>query len=320
MVLMGTSVAILGMVQRFAGVEKIYGVWRPLLRTDSSFFGPYVNPNHFAGYMALIIPIALVVFIRQVERVGRGKRWMAGNYLRRLDSEDSHRALFLLLSLVLMVSGLFLSLSRGGVLAFVGSIIFVVVILSIREGWRWMLVLGLIIGLFVALFLYWLGFAPFQVEVKTFENLFQDPDVQTRIQIWKDAWKTLLDFPLFGTGLGTFAHIYPKYKTILDQATVMYPESDFFQILVENGVLGLGVFVWLFVAFFHNLWVRWTHRDRHEARINPKVMVGLMAAIVAMLIQGIGDFNLHIPANALQCTIVMGLAMVVMVEKTKAEG
>jgi len=315
MVLMGSLLSVIGMVQRFVGAEKIYGLWQPLFRTGQSFFGSYVNPNHFAGYMALTIPIALSLFIRKIERIGWSQAWRLRDYLKPLNEQDLHVALFLLLALVLMVSGLFLSLSRGGIFAFTGSMIFLIAVLSVKGGWRWKLGLGLVIVVFAAIFVFWLGFVPFQAEVKTLAHLLQDGTVQYRLQVWKDGWRMLMDFPLFGTGLGTFAHIYPMYKTLLSQATVIYPESDFFQILVETGLVGSGVFIWFFVAFFHALWIRWRRHGTYVARINPKTMVGLAAAMVAILIHGFGDFNLHIPANALQFAIVMGLAMTVKGEK-----
>ena len=315
MVLMGGLLSIIGMVQRFFGAEKIYGFWKPLAREDLSFFGSYVNPNHFAGYTAMVVPIAVALFLRQTERMDRGKIWGLGRYVRWLRGEEGYVAVFLLSALIIMVSGLFLSLSRGGMFALAGSMIFLIMALSVRGGWRRMLGLGLMTGLFVALFVFWLGFVPFQASVRTFAHPFQDGNVQFRLQVWRDGWRMLTDFPLFGTGLGTFAHIYPKYKTVLAQTTVVYPESDFLQILVETGFVGFGVLVWLFTAFFRTLWMRWKDHDNYVVRINPKVMVGLAAGLVALLIHGFGDFNLHIPANALMFAMVMGLAMTVKGEK-----
>jgi O-antigen ligase len=320
MVLTAASISVIGMVQRFLGAEKIYGLWKPIFREDPSFFGTYVNPNHFAGYIALIIPLAVVLFIRQIERIDWSKSGGWRNYLRPFNEQDFYIALFLSLALVFMVSGLFVSLSRGGILAFAGSMIFLIMVLSFKEGWRWWLGFGLMAGVFALLFAFWLGFVPFEARIKTFSHLFQDATVQYRLQIWKDGWKMLLDFPLFGTGLGTFAHIYPKYKTIFSQATVMHPENDFLQILLETGLVGFGVYVWFFVAFFRALWIRWKGHETNTAHINPKVMVGLTAGIVALLIHGIGDFNLHIPANAFYFAIVMALALSIKGKRIKKKG
>jgi len=180
--------------------------------------------------------------------------------------------------------------------------------------------LGVLAGLFGVLFVFWLGFVPFEARMKTLADLFQDPNVQFRLGIWTDTWRIIKDFPVFGTGLGTFAHIYPGYKTAFNQVTVLYPEGDFLQILVETGFFGFAVLVWLFVAFFKRLWARWKDESRYPARVNPIVMVGLTAAVVAMLAHGLGDFNLHIPANALFFAMIMGLAMTVKREGIGVEG
>lgn len=320
MVLMGSLLSIIGMVQRFFGAEKIYGVWGPLYRGDQSFFGPYVNPNHFAGYVAMVIPIAVALFLRQTERIDVSGPSGLRKWVRWLKEPDGYVALFLLLGLTVMVSALFISLSRGGIFAFAGSMIFLITTLSLRGGWRWILAHGFLGALFAGLFAFWLGFVPFETSMKTFARLFQDSNVQFRLQVWSDAWRMLRDFPLFGTGLGTFAHIYPKYKTVLSQTTVMYPENDFLQILVETGFVGFGVVIWFSVRFVKAFLIRWRSYDSYVARINPKVMVGLAAAMVAILIHGFGDFNLHIPANALFFAMIMGLAMTVKREGIGVEG
>jgi O-antigen ligase len=318
MIATGSLISAIGMVQRYLGVGKIYGFWTPFFRTDGSFFGPYVNPNHFAGYMALMIPLVVSLLVREIQKAGYRRAGGLRDHLRRTREADIHVALFLLLALVLMVSGLFVSLSRGGIFASVGSMIFLILILSAHGSWYWKLLLAVVGGIFVALFVFWLGFVPFEARIKSVAHLFQDPTVQFRLQIWKDSWHMLMDFPLFGTGLGTFAHIYPRYKTVFTQATVLYPESDFLEILVETGIVGFGVLVWFFVSFFRNVWIRWKDHDTYSRCINPKVMVGLAAALVAMLVHGIGDFNLHIPANALQFAMIMGLAMTVTEDKRSA--
>jgi O-antigen ligase len=315
LVMTGFSVSVIALIQRSFEVEKIYGLWEPLLKTDRSFFGPFVNPNHFAGYMVLIIPVAVTLLMRQIERLRPGNREKLSVYFRHVHKRGIHGVLFLFVVLYAMASGLFLSLSMGGILAFTGSMVFLVTVLFLGGGWRRKLALGFLVGLFIALFVFWLGFSPFRSEIAGFTRLFQDDAGNLRLVIWRDSLKMVKDFPLFGTGLGTFAHIYPKYKTFLSDVTVMYPESDFLQVLVETGFLGFGLIAWFFIAFFRALWIRWRWHAGYVAHINPRVMAGLAAGIVALLIHGMADFNLHIPGNALQFAIVMGLAMTVTRER-----
>jgi O-antigen ligase len=223
------------------------------------------------------------------------------------------------MAMVFMISALFVSLSRGGIVAFAGSMVFLISALSFKGRWPRKMGLIITVGLFVSLFVFWLGFIPFRAEMETLSRLLQDKSMHFRLDVWRDGSKMFADFPLFGTGFGTFAHLYPAYKTIVSQTTVMYPENDFFQFLIETGVAGAGLLTWLFVAFFRILWIRWKDHKDTLYRINPKVMIGLVAALVAVIIHGCGDFNLHIPATALHFALVMALAMTAKPPKNEAE-
>ena len=319
LVILGSGIALMGMVQRFLGIDRIYGFWEPLFRKDGSFFGPFVNPNHFAGYLALVIPISVTLLIRQIERIGWRPTWGRRDYLELVSDRDILVAVLLVLAMAVMVSGIFVSLSRGGIFALAGSMIFLMAILSFKGPWPRKLGLIIMAGLFVSLFVFWLGFLPFRTQMGTLGHLLQDKSMQFRLDVWRDGWRMFTDFPLFGTGLGTFAHLYPKYKTVLTQATVMFPENDFLHLVIETGLVGSGLLVWFFVAFFRSLWVRWKEGDKWLDRINPKVMVGLVAALVAVMIHGFGDFNLHIPATALHFALVMALAMTVKARNDQGE-
>ena len=66
-VLGGIIVALLGIVQKFAEAPKIYWFWKPLFKDDTSFCGPFVNPNHFGGYMEMVIPLSIGPIVFDVE-------------------------------------------------------------------------------------------------------------------------------------------------------------------------------------------------------------------------------------------------------------
>ena len=59
--------------------RKIYGLWRP--RWDWAVFGPYVNRNHFAGYLVMAAPLAIGFALEAISRLraawGRRRRgWL----------------------------------------------------------------------------------------------------------------------------------------------------------------------------------------------------------------------------------------------------
>jgi hypothetical protein len=58
-------------------------------------------------------------------------------------------------------------------------------------------------------------------------------------RVWQDAWPIVRDFPVLGTGFGTFASVYPFYKTHDEAATTAM--SSLVQWCVESGFVGLGL-------------------------------------------------------------------------------
>jgi len=64
----------------------------------------------------------------------------------------------------------------------------------------------------------------------------------------KDSLRILKDFPILGTGNGTYQYIYAKYRTIYFFSK--FPHSIFFQTLDELGILGGAAFIYMMVLLF----------------------------------------------------------------------
>ncbi len=62
-----------------------------------------------------------------------------------------------------------------------------------------------------------------------------------RAKIVRDTLRMVCDYPLTGTGLGTYAYVYPFYAMeSIGEATAVHPESDWVMAAAESGVLFLG--------------------------------------------------------------------------------
>lgn len=246
------------------------------------FVYPFINKNHFAGYMEMTSFLAI-------------------GYL--LTDLDKQKKIIFSFMAVVMILGLFLSLSRAGLLCFLFSLGLMFYLLRLRKAIRkksW-LILGIII--FTLLFMLLAGIEPFLERVST---LFQKEavNVEGRWLIWKDTLKIIRDFPAFGTGLGTFRNIYPMYKTIIAQVAIPQAHSDFLQLISEMGFLGLGLVVWFFYLFFKDIFTAWLSRHHHFTK---GIVLGGLCAVISILLHSFFDFNLQIPANALLFTIIMTL-------------
>src|SRR5919107_4730434 len=90
----GAAIAVFALVQKFTGDGKIY--WVKSLQYNFAYFGPYVNKNHYAGLMEMLFPLPLFL---------------------ALGVKDLEKRVLLGFTSVLMVASIFLSNSRGGMLA-----------------------------------------------------------------------------------------------------------------------------------------------------------------------------------------------------------
>jgi O-antigen ligase len=114
------------------------------------------------------------------------------------------------------------------------------------------------------------------------------------------------DFPLTGTGLGTYLYAYPMYETRFSGEMLEHAHNDYLELLAEGGVIAGGLII--VVAFGALAWLfsRWTRRNDHLVR---GVGLGCLAGIAAILIHSLTDFNLHITANAVLFVTLYALAM-----------
>lgn len=305
----GILVALLGIAQKIGQAPKIYWFWEPIFKKDASFFGPFVNPNHFAGYMEMVIPLSMGLFMAKWKYLLKGQRSIRESLIK-VSSEEGSQLILLSFFIVLMAGTLFLSSSRGGVISFLGSMIFLLLVVIKRERGKRNLLILCFLSISIISFLLWMGIRPLVEEFSSIQDLSKDYDIQYRFQNWNDAGGIFCDFPLFGVGLETFSTIFPKYKTIDLQYYYLYLENDYIQFLCEMGIVGFGFFLWFTLGFFRELG---SGHSKHEAKeirsIQYISLYGCLTGVVAIMIHSFWDFNTHIPSNALLLSIVMGLAI-----------
>ena len=59
-----------------------------------------------------------------------------------------------------------------------------------------------------------------------------------RLTVWRDTVRIAADFPLFGTGYGTFAEIYPMYRSPEVRKFYRHAHNDGLQAIAEGGIAG----------------------------------------------------------------------------------
>ena len=252
-IFIGFCIALFAIVQRFGAPGKIYWVMQ---MGDGGSFGTYVNYDHYAGFMELCAPLAIAAFLGSIAQSSFFRQENLRKKILWFSSSEANKTLLYLFLSVVMAGSLFLSKSRGGIMSFILSmlILFWVVIAKTRKKPKNRLIISIIVTiLLIAAMITWLGPEPI---LKRFHLLFNkgffkmEGPIGIRISFYKDTLNIISDFPVLGTGFGTFSNAFPPYRSfIYYNKFLRYTHNDYLQLLSEMGLFG-GIFIMLFLAFF----------------------------------------------------------------------
>ena len=315
----GRLVALVVCVGAF---EALYGLF---LYTNSRFdilgfarrgssigaWGTYVNKNHFAGYLGMAFFLCLGVVLDRMSPLGH----RAGRVLDRLFRRRSSPILVLLvICLVLMAIGIFFANSRAGAVAFVACICMMLLIL-IKTGRKEQAATMAVIAVLTAIVLAFFGFEHLLVRLQESGQSFREG----RLAIWLNTLHIAREFPLFGSGTGTFRAMFQQYMPEGFVTVTWQAHNDYLELFSETGAAGtllalgaLGLFTWTIIRKFTNA---------NTGRLRAREMGAAVAALY-MLLLSLMDFNLQIPANAYLFTFMAAIAILPLKEtlSVKATG
>ena len=299
----GICVALTGIFQFGSPHRKL--LWFREMQYGYLSFGPYVNRNHFAGLMEMLIPVGIGMCISLLPpvRTSYGHRALISEFLTHT---HSNRLILYFAGVIIMITGLFLSFSRGGIVGFSLAMVFFGIMLLLRSSTRkkgWVIVISFFI---VLLSVSWFGWTPI---VKRFVEISHaDTSAVNRVHNWKDSSEIIRSYPFFGTGLGTYEHVYPRFKTIPSRDKWEHAHNDYIEGAVELGIPGLFLAMYITVRFYAMMFRVLRRRSSAYFRL---LGIGGMAGITGILIHSLVDFNLHIGANALFFSFLFGFTLAV---------
>lgn len=270
----GFALALFAVVQNLSSPTKLY--WFRTPRFGGWIYGPYVNHNHYAGLMEMLIPVPLVFAF---SRFGtQRERWIAASVA------------------AFMAATVFLSGSRGGMIAFAVEIV-IFLVFVFRERQKQNIAILLSVFLLISLVMIaWTGGHEVKARIATFAaDRHSDLGTDIRLQIDRDILHMFMQRPALGWGQGTFAEVYPRFRSFFTDSVVNAAHNDFLQVLVETGILGFGIMAWFLVITLRNAARK---SSKWASNLNGAVSVAALLGITGMLIHSLVDFNMQIPANA----------------------
>jgi len=128
---------------------------------------------------------------------------------------------------------------------------------------------------------------------------------------------TIKDFPLVGTGLGSFSSVYPAYAKTRTYALLGHAHNDYFEYMSELGFVGILFLFGGVIFIISKTMLTWY--KRRDAEVKGLVLGG-MISIFIIGIHSFTDFNLHIPANKLLFTVILTLTYVTAYNRPRRRG
>jgi O-antigen ligase len=300
----GLAIAVFALVQHFTWNGNLY--WVKPITVSTSPFGPFVNHNHFAGYMELLIPIPIALIITGAVR-------------------GETRLLYGFAAAAMGVA-LAASLSRGGMLSLAAALVFLTVMSGRlaksdpaegrsqhsgsaagiglmgalqRQGTlasRILIVLAIAAAITVGLV--WVG--PQAVATRITEGQGraagqQQAGLSNRVWVWRDTLSMIRANPLLGVGLGAYGTAFPIYTRSDGSIRVPQAHNDYLQAVADCGAVGGLIALWFLVLTFRGIWRGVRSRDPLMAGL----ALGGGSGIFAILVHSLFDFNLQLPGTAL---------------------
>jgi len=295
-------VMLVGIVESFYGMLEFFSGHRHILHLEgaglvSSVTGTFINRNYFAGYLLMVIPLSMgFLFSREAGQTVRFRGWR-----HRLSSLDG-KTFLIGFGVILMILGLIFSASRMGIVSLLIS--FSLVSLLFRNphtGQRFSKTPILIFGL-ALLWAAWLG-----LDAIISRFFTASEDFKMRWLIWVNTFQIFKDFPLLGSGIGTFAQIFPMYRSFHIRGLVTHAENDFLQLASEAGLIGISLLFILFLFLLYN--VSSGIRSLSPGEPQRYIALGGLVGILALMLHSIVERNIQVPANAFLFTFLWALIL-----------
>lgn len=296
-----------------AVVEGLYGIVQALVPNLGVLWvghltsglgdarGTWINRNHFAGFMAMMLPLLMGYAF---SRVHWGTEF---KFKTLLQSERVHQHSLFLLALVIVALAILFSKSRAGITsATVGMGVFLFLLRGRdqklpRRVW---LIAGGFLGL-ILLYGVRIGFEPI------IERFLALDEGNTRLDYWKDSVAMVADHPM-GIGLAAFKFVFPVYNitSVNEMISPHYLHNDLYQLLVETGWLGFGLLFSAYAVFMVN---RFGQIRRMSLIDDPQTFfltAGAFGGLASISMHSFFDFNMQVPANAVYFVLLLAMVRV----------
>lgn len=262
-------------------------------------FGPFVNRNHFATWMLMAAPLCLGYIAARASRADDRDLGHVNRRTRFARQADG-RTLWLTMAGAMMIGALLLSLSRSGIVSMAGAGIASAMFLrpNTPRGRGWWLGGALVLTV---------GLGVVRADLPAVADRFSESGsgVANRVKIWRDTLPVIRDFPLTGTGVGTYRVAMLAYQRSERVVQFNQAHNHYLQAITEGGMVLAGLIAWALTACARLV------RQRLAADLHGSywIRAGAAAGLVAVALQSVWETGLVMPANAALAAVLAAIAV-----------
>jgi O-antigen ligase len=318
LVAVGLFEAVFGLAQYLTGWQQIWNVRRRFYIGSAT--GTYINHNHFAGLLEMILPLALGLAFYHAQKARRHSRHsFVRDFLHKLGHPEMLKSVLLLLVATVLFLATVFSLSRMGMISMVASLgVMGAVLCTGRNRSLLAAALTLILVASGVAASMWVGVAPV---VEHFEQLPRNEasaqSSEGRVALWRDTLKLIGVHPWTGVGLGCFEVAFTTVQSIQLTYVADHAHNEYLELAAE---FGLPAAVLLFSLLF---WLagRILRASRcARSSLTRALALGSLGGTSALLVHSAADFNLYIPANGLVFAVLLGMGYAMSLEESASDG
>jgi O-antigen ligase len=282
--------------------QAMYGGLSSLSQPGAAAHGSFANRNHLAGYLVMCLSMGLGLLISNLTG-DVSRSWK--QFLRNIIAWILSSRMLLRLVLVVMVIALVLTQSRMGNTSFFVSLLIagaIGLLLAKRATKSMVVLIASLIVIDICIIGAYFGVQRVlnRIEQTTIQTENRPDIASNTLQMWKH-------YPVFGSGLGSFRVVFPRYSQQDLGALYTHTHNDYLEFASETGVVGISL---LGLLAFTSLLAALRAQVARGDPLMRGIAFGALMAIVALGIHSTVDFNLQIPANALTFMLVLAFAWI----------
>ncbi len=283
--LIGVTLAaiLLGTLQVISGSR-----WYPYEVTNyGAMTGFFANANHMATLLLASTPFVAALYVRAKRQSSSAQKSSA------LMMISAIAPVFLAIGLVINNS-----LAGLGLMLPVAGASLLMIWWGKRAISRWWLFLLAVMGAASTAFIFSapLGNDLTQASSATYQI--------TRYYAWPRTFAAAVDFAPLGSGLGTFANVYPRYEdpVFVEMTYMNHAHNDYLELALETGLPGL-----VLIAVFLGWWTRRTLSIWRDADSGGVFAKAATIASAAILTHSLVDYPLRMAAISAVFALCCGL-------------